>query len=360
MIRGLATLIGRNTLADFTATYMGPSYSAKITREIDMVYEDGPSLEHDRPPHVRAASGLAVFRDYLAIVQDDANWLALIDGDDRVHAVPLPPGPRTGARVFSKSRGTKHEKFDLEACVAVPGHHGHELVGFGSGSHPGREWILRVHESERMDAHLSEKAAHAHLDIDLVAEFLTAKPFYDSLRATTEFAGAGLNIEGAIMVDDDTIRLFQRGNAPSDGERETIDATGDVSWKALAAHLADPDGVAPPPIHTIRRYDLGTLDGVRLTFSDAEYLGGGRVLYSASAEDPETDIIAGSVLGLIEPDGAASWAELYDSEGQAFKGKIEGLSVHRRHPGLVRFVIDDDDEDLPSKLYEAKLPEGLI
>lgn len=325
-----------------------------------MSYEDGPSPEVDRPPHVRAASGLTVFSEYLAVVQDDANWLALIDSVERVHALPLPPAPESGARVFSDERGNKHEKFDLEACIALPGEGHGELIGFGSGSHKGREWILRIHESSDMTARLEGRARHESLALDLKAEFLDATAFYDSLRQTRSFAGAGINIEGAISIGEDTIRLFQRGNAPSRDGLEPVDSTGDISWSALRQHLSDPTQYPPPEITNIRRYDLGELGGVRLTFSDAEYLGEGRVLYSASAEDPESDRIAGSVLGLIEADGRARYTEVIDKDGTQFSGKIEGLTRQNDELAEVRFVIDDDDETLPSVLYEADLSANFF
>lgn len=337
-----------------------PALSARIVRALPMTYAEGPSDADDRPPHVRAASGLVAFREYFAVIQDDANWLALIDQNDQVHALPLPPGPGSGSRIFSKRRGNRHEKFDLEACIAVPARDGAELIGFGSGSHRGREWILRVHEGEDMAAVLSERAMHAQLEIDLKAEFLDAARFYDVLRATPAFAGAGLNIEGAVLVDDDTIRLFQRGNARPQGGQEAVDATGDLSWPALAAHLADPSGVPPPFVRNIHRYDLGALDGVRLTFSDAEHVGDGRILYSASAEDPASDAMVGSALGVIEPDGRCRWTEVRDARGGRFESKIEGLSLHRRDATFARFVVDDDDEDLPSMLFEAELSETFL
>lgn len=347
-------------MSDHKIARKDPTLSARIVRELEMTYADGASDADDRPPHVRGASGLVAFREYLAVIQDDANWLALIDEDDRVHALPLPPGPQSGSRVFSKRRGNRHEKFDLEACILVPGRDGPELIGFGSGSHRGREWILRVHEGEDMDAVLSERAMLAQLEIDLKAEFLDAARFYDALRATRELAGARLNIEGAVLIDDDTIRLFQRGNARPQGDREAVDATGDISWQALAAHLADPAAVPPPAVRNIRRYDLGALEGVRLTFSDAEHLGDRRILYLASAEDPGSDAIVGSTLGVIEPDGAARWTEVVDARGGRFEGKIEGLSLHRQQKNFARFVVDDDDEDLPSVLFEAELSETFF
>lgn len=334
--------------------------AARIVREIDLLYLEGASDEHDRPPHVRAASGLAPFKEYLVVIQDDANWLAVIDDAERVHALPLPQAPGSGARVFGSDRGNKHEKFDLEACISVSGQGGHEFIGFGSGSHPGKEWILRVHESAAIGGELKQRATHDRLGLDVTAEFMNAEPFYDTLRATKAFSGAGLNIEGAVLLDDGHIRFFQRGNAPSQGGLEPVDATGDVRWDLLARHLADPDRVPPPGVHNIRQYSLGVLDGVGLTFSDAERLPGGCILYSASAEDPATDAIKGSALGVIEPDGSACWGLVENEDGSYFEGKIEGLSLHPSDGRTARFVIDDDDEAVPSKLYEARLSTALL
>jgi hypothetical protein len=326
-----------------------PTLEARVTGSLAMLYEEGPSDEEDRPPHVRAASGLSAFREYLAVIQDDANWLALVDAEQRITAVPLPPS-RSGDRVFSEDRGNQDDKYDLEACIAVRGESGLELIGFASGSREGREWILRVRE----------KDPDGTPPDCFEAEFLEAGPFYEALRANTAFCGAGLNIEGAVTVDDERIMLFQRGNAEASDGIEPVDATAEVSWTALCAHLADPAKVPPPPLAKVRAYDLGELDGVRLTFSDAEHLGGGRILYSASAEDSETDEIAGSVLGVIEPDGSARWTELTGEEGGPFRGKIEGLSRDVSDPCKMHFVIDDDDATVPSEIFEAVLSAAFF
>jgi hypothetical protein len=320
-------------------------WDARVIAARDMTYRDGPSDEHDRPAHVRAASGLSAFREYLAVIQDDANWLALIDADQQVTAVPLPPSP-AGDRVFSKKRGNHRDKYDLEACVTVATGEGHELIGFSSGSRREREWILRV--------------AEASSGGELTAGFTPAPAFYAALRAERAFSGAGLNIEGALALDADRIRLFQRGNAePCDG-LEAVDATVDFSWAALCEHLSAPDRQAPPELHAIRTYDLGRLDGVRLTFSDAEHLGEGRVLFSASAEDPDSGEISGSVLGIIEADGAARWTHLQDQNGTPFRGKIEGLTLDAKDRRKVYFVIDDDDEDTPSRIFHAVVSEEML
>jgi hypothetical protein len=328
-----------------------PQLQASVTGRRQMVYKEGPCDKEDRPAHVRAASGLSAFMEYLAVIQDDANWLALIDGDENVTAIPLPPSPK-GDRLFSKSRGNKDDKYDLEACITVTSGGRSELVGFSSGSRQERAWVLRVRDK-------SEGAAAADIAGSLTAEFADAAAFYQSMRDSVDFSGAGLNIEGALTLDDDLIRLFQRGNAAPCAGLQPVDATADVSWSALRAHLEDA-GKPPPPLHNIRTYDLGQLDGVRLTFSDAEHLGGHRVLFSASAEHPDSGDIMGSVLGVIDAAGNARWTKLQDLGGGVFSGKIEGLTTDPKNPRKIHFVIDDDDEDAPSEIFEAVLNEPFF
>jgi hypothetical protein len=324
---------------------------ATITRRVPLVYAEGASSAADRPPFVLAASGLTTFGEYLFVVQDNANWLAIVHPDERVTSLPLPRGPG-GARVFSKDRDNTDQKVDLEACVMMEGPLGPELVGFGSGTGDSSCWILRVTRPDLA------AASDEPVPEGCSPEFLDAAAFYESLRCDRDFCGGRLNIEGAIALEHDRILLLQRGNAPRE-EGEPVDATGIVSWPALRAHLDDPSATAPPPLEEVTRYDLGTVEGVRLTFSDAEYLGEGRILYSASAEDPDSGAITGSVLGLIEPRSDTRWAHIACEDGSPFKSKIEGLTLVPGEPSKVRFVIDDDDESAPSQVFEAELQGGF-
>src|SRR3546814_2023632 len=54
---------------------------------------------------------------------------------------------------------------------------------------------------------------------------------------------------------DDRIMLFQRGNAPARDGLQPVDATTEISWRSLAAHLADPGNIAPPAIENVTRYE---------------------------------------------------------------------------------------------------------
>src|SRR3546814_5104535 len=90
----------------------------------------------------------------------------------------------------------------------------------------GREWILRVHEGWSCGAALTGAAQLARAEVEVAAEFLDATRFYEHLRASEAFSGAGLNIEGAVTIDD-RIMLFQRGNAPARDGLQPVDATTD-------------------------------------------------------------------------------------------------------------------------------------
>lgn len=313
--------------------------SVQILRATPMEYRDGEDPGEDRPGHVRAASSIAEFAEYLLVVQDDANFLALVEKDyHHVQSIPLPPGP-DGKRVFSSERGNIEHKLDLEACVSVPGTGSEHILALGSGSDESREWVLQVWWDD-----------DGNHEIDL----MDADRLYSYLRTEKEFCGAGLNIEGVIFDGEDTIRLFQRGNAePKDG-LEAVDSVAEISWTDLKKHLEKPTEVEPPKVKRVTQFDLGEIDDIRLTFSDGEQIDG-HILYSASAEaSSETDYIAGSAMGILDVE-SARWAEVIDLDGSAFKGKIEGLVTAEDNPHIIYFVIDDDVAHEPSSIFQARL-----
>lgn len=312
-----------------------PTLKAHITKQTALIYHD--EAEHtDRPKHVRAASSLAPMREELAIIQDDAQFLALVDPNNpKVTSIPL-PASASGYRVFDTQEAHK-EKIDLEACVAVPNSDNHLLLAFGSGSTNNREWIMVVDWQEKGEKP-KIKLHHAHA-------------FFQAMRDLKTFSGAGLNIEGAIFSDENTLRLYERGNMAKAGE-ESIDATIDIDWQELRAYLAD-ENQPTPRLSNLQQYDLGETNGAALNFSDAEKVGD-VVLYSASAESGTTGENKGSALGVIK-DGKVRWCQLFNQDGSLFMGKIEGLSVDPKNPKRIWFVIDDDDAEKPSDMFEALL-----
>ncbi|MBK8648737.1 MAG: hypothetical protein IPN16_19770 [Gemmatimonadetes bacterium] len=74
----------------YTASFE-PTWRAIVVARRPLHYVDGADAHADRPAHVRAGSSLAWLGPFLALVQDDANFVALIDPRDAsTRAIALP------------------------------------------------------------------------------------------------------------------------------------------------------------------------------------------------------------------------------------------------------------------------------
>src|SRR5687768_4452657 len=70
-----------------------PTLSARAVRRVAMHYAGGADQTIDRPAHVRAASGIAWVGATVAVIQDDANFVALVDpATGLADSVALPLG----------------------------------------------------------------------------------------------------------------------------------------------------------------------------------------------------------------------------------------------------------------------------
>ena len=321
-----------------------PELAAIVTSAVPLRYDDGADADADRPAHVRAGSGLAHIRGGLALIQDDANFVALVTPEPwRVRAINLQAG-EGGGRQFDRSRGNKEHKLDLEACFTVEDGDvgGTLLVAMGSGSkgYRPRETVVFVRRCESPHPEVT----HVHLP-----------RLYEQLRNQRDFAGSQMNIEGAVHLGD-RVRLFNRGNGGARDGLAPVNATCDLSWDAFLDHAHDPGRApAPEPVDVVR-YDLGSLGDTPFGFTDAA-LWRGAMLYSAVAEDSpdviEDGPVHGSAIGLIA-DGAARCALLTDGSGAVFDGKVEGIQPLGSGDRLLA-VVDADDHAIPSLLCEVQL-----
>ncbi len=311
--------------------------AARIVERRPLFYDGGASPAEDRPAHVRAASGLVWFGGELALVQDDAAFLAMVDpASRRVRALPLPRGPG-GRRQFDDLRGNKADKLDLEAVFAT----GEILVGLGSGATPARRRML-LHDGGG-------------------ARIADAGDFYRALEAMHELAGSELNLEGAAPLPDGRLRLFQRGNGDPARARPPVDATLDVATRELLAYLT---GEGPAPRldgGAVTQYQLGAHGGVRLTFTDAAHdPASGRLYYLACAERSPDAVRDGEVIGSaigvfddLDGGGALRFAPLGDGDGRPLAVKAEGLAFGPG--GQVHVVLDADDPARASDLCRVEL-----
>jgi len=319
-----------------------PALEARVLSRTPLRYAEGADPHLDRPAHVRAGSSLAWVPGGIAVVQDDANFLAVVDpADARARSLTLAVGPG-GRRQFDDERGNKRHKLDLEACVALDDGGRALLVALGSGSLPRREHALLVDgwESGRPRPTLVHVPA-----------------LYAALRDAADFAGGDLNLEGAVAVGD-RVRLLGRGNGAARDGVAAANAICDLDRAALLGHLRDPARWPPPTPTDVARYDLGTLDGIALGFTDATAWAG-TLLYVAAAEDSPDAVrdgrVAGSALGVLDARGDARWAPITDADGRRFVGKVEGVLEARGTTERLLVVVDADDPDAPSELCTVEL-----
>ena len=311
-----------------------------------MLYRDGPDRSLDRPAHVRAGSGLSWIGDRLVLVQDDANFVAVVDpATGLAESITLPAG-EAGLRQFDDQRGNKKFKLDLEACCGLLGPAGPLLIALGSGSKKRRRQVAIVDEWARA-------APRADPRVTLVA----ADDLYRSLERASDFAGSDMNIEGVLALRS-TVRLFGRGNGAPHRGLVPLNATCDLSITALLAYLGGTDAQPAPTPALITQYDLGSLDGLALGFTDAA-LCDGTVFYAAAAEDSSNSAddgrVSGSVLGVIPARRAPRYAVLGDVAGAALREKVEGVAPVPGAPDRLFVAIDADDAARPSELCEVRL-----
>jgi len=315
-----------------------PSLKAIVQRVTPLFYSEGANLMLDRSPCVRAGSSLCWFRDRLALIQDDANFLVLIEPHTlQVDTISLPSG-EGGLREFDDLRGNKRFKLDLEACVTVPTQEGDLLLAFGSGSTQYRQKIVTFGEPITATPILQELEA-----------------LYEQLRNNTVFSGSELNIEGAIFCNG-WVRLFNRGNGKPQARCLPVNATCDLAWDELVAYLQEPHKKPVPQLQQIYQYELGTLEDLPLTFTDATVTNQ-NVIFSATAEnspDASSDgVVAGSVLGIL--DAESRWIELRTSDGALFTSKVEGICASKKNANQLYLVVDVDDPTRPCELCEVQI-----
>ncbi len=328
--------------------------TAHVVRRVPLLYAAGADTGLDRPAYVRAASGLAWIGDKLAVVQDDASFIALVDVVSGMAASVTLPADAGGTRLFDDERGNKADKHDFESVLSTELPDGTPvLLAFGSGSTPRREQIAVVRFRDGTAVRL-----------------IHTPPLYAALRSCQAFAGSELNIEAAVRTGD-TVRLFGRGNGDMSDDVVRVNATCDLQWEALLRHLDNPSTIAPPLPVNVVQFALGEIGGTRVTFTDAAELptatnySAGTLLYTGTAEASEDVVkdgpVAGSVIGIIssKPGGlTARFTEIRDAGGGVLRAKVEGVAVGDFARGQVFVSVDADDHRRPSEVWEVRLTDS--
>lgn len=319
-----------------------PSLAATIVSRRALRYRTVAHPSLDRPLHVRSGSSLTWVGARLGLVQDDANFIALVDPRSGLaRSITLPAGEE-GARHFDDIRGNKKYKLDLESCCTIEQSGGTMLLALGSGSRKRRRRMVTVQAINARTPRVS---------------LIDAERLYVALEEVEEFAGSDMNIEGALVVQQ-ALRLFSRGNGEAKKGRVPVNATCELALADLLTFLTAPAEAPIPKPTAVTRYELGTLDGLLLGFTDAALVGG-VMLYTAAAEasqDASTDgEVSGSVIGVLPKHGDLRYALLTDADGSRCTDKVEGIVGLPGVNDRVYVVIDADDPARPSMLCEVML-----
>jgi hypothetical protein len=302
---------------------------ATLDALVPLVYRHPPP--DGLPSYVRSASALRRFGGNLVIVQDDVNAFAVGAGSDSLSFVLLPPHS-SGQRVFDDTRGNKHLKLDLEACVTLPDG---RLVAFGSGSSPAREHVVVWNGR----------------DAPVV---VAAAQLYAAVRRAARQGAARVNIEGAVT-SGGLLRLFQRGNDAPGAGRTPRNAIVAVGEQEFARWL---EGGAVPSVVSVTTVDLGEEQGVPYSFTDAVALDDARVVVLACAEASSSALTDGAVLGCRVGvlDGAGlRMADVRDASGARSLLKLEGIERRAGASNEFDVVVDVDRPETPALLGRLTL-----
>jgi len=306
--------------------------TAVVDELVPLEYEREKPLPSGVPTHVRAASSLRRFRNRLVVVQDDVDAFAVRDARGAVRPVLLPLHA-SGRRAFDDASGNKHDKLDLEACTTLPDG---RLVAFGSGSKPGRETLVVW--------------AGAEAPVKVPAEAL-----YAELRDALTSDGARLNVEGAV-VRGSSLVIFHRGNDTRRAGASAANAMAVLDVGEFERWLNGESSL--PRILEVTPVDLGAIGGVPFGFTDAVALDDGRVVVLSCAEDSESAISDGAVVGcrvgMLDAEGLRM-ADVCDDRGERTRLKLEGIEIRRGVAGEFDVVADVDRASCPAQLGRLRL-----
>lgn len=302
----------------------------KVTklRELTLGTPSGPG----RRPHLSAASGLVRAGDSLYVVPDDEQHLGVFPatGNAPGALIRMLAGELPATNPERKAR-----KADLEVLTRLPPFPGcpsGALLALGSGSRPTR----------RRGALLSLDARGAVIGASRSIDFAGV---FDSL----EHELPAVNIEGAVIVAD-RLRLLHRGT-----KRHPQSAWIDLHCPDVLRALGSSDAVDTATLVGTAFFDLGTINGIPLAFTDGAPLPDDTVVFTAVAEDTEDGYEDGSsvgaAVGIADRSGRVRVLEQLE-----VNLKIEGIEAQLEGDVIrLLLVTDADEERLPASLLAATI-----
>jgi len=285
-----------------------------------------------RHSHLSAASGLVQVGDWLYVVADDENHLGIFLRDGIGHGELLELFPGDLPLEYEERRAVKP---DLEVLTLIPPSKKYPrgaLLALGSGSKETRCQGVII-------------AFNEHSELSDV-ELIELDGLYDLLKKEI----GKLNIEGAVVVDEDII-LFQRGN-----KKNKLNATLRIPLKHFYQSIFGEDKKPKHKLElVVTPYDLGEIAGVPLCFTDATTLPDGSIVFTAAAENTSDAYLdgqcMGSIIGLISKCGDLHSTIALDKiiKAEGIEAQLVNNNIH------LLLVTDADDASAPAQLYAAEL-----
>ncbi len=290
------------------------------------------SSHAERHSHLSAASGLVQVGNCLYVVADDENHLGVFANDDEHGYLK---------ELFKNELPLEHEarkavKPDIEVLTLIPSSKNYPygaLLALGSGSKSSRKLGVIIPLNS---------VGNTEENVDII----NLDSLYDALNK--EFGK--LNIEGAVIVDDDII-LFQRGN-----KKNKVNGTIRFSLKSFYNYISTNDDDRKHKLDPkITHYELGDIDGIPLCFTDATPLSNGAIIFTAAAENTSDAYLdgacMGSAVGVINPKGELHALHIVDG-----RIKLEGVEATLSDNKVNLLLVSDaDNEVMPAQLYSAIL-----
>lgn len=302
-------------------------------------------LSENRPAYVVSASGLVRLENRIFIVADDELHLAEFDlrSSQPGRWFRLLPG-----MLPSDYKERKKQKPDLETITRI------QPDTYAAGG------ALLVMPS--MSRSNRVNGAMLHLENGQVsAESPIPIDFSDIRNKLTESID-GLNVEG-IAIQKKVTKLFHRGSKTK-GKSVVVE----LDTEAFLHDLHDTHRPSSTCISKLREYDLGDIEGVGLSFTDAVPMSDGRIVFLAAAEATDDEYqdgaSLGSSLGIMKGNG-----DIERIVRIAGREKFEGICADYLSPGIhsgissdavmrtleILLVSDTDNEKVPANLYRASV-----
>lgn len=249
---------------------------------------------------VGAASGLFLHDDTLFIVSDDSNYLYQYDLPSKhLHKTLLVDMDGENENVQKK------KKLDLESITKS----GDNFWLFASGSKLNRNQAFQI--SALPDSNPTPYSVAG---------------LYDTLRNSLNIGEKDFNIEGSIMITQDSLLLFNRGNGPN--------AINGI----IALHRSRPQQAKFTPIQ------LPAINGNTTGFTDA-ILVNDNIYFLAAAEGGSSSYsdgkIGGSQIGRLNVRDLS----LESIETISTQQKFEGITLQREDDETIHFLLCDDPDN---------------